>query len=142
MTTNRGALGATRELTHAECLEHLRLGGVGRLACASDGQPEIFPVDFVLDGDRVVIRTDAGTKLAHATLDRVAFEVDGRSLDDRGWWSVVVKGTAREITTALDDASVRERLLPLAPAGASPGDHWIRIVPREITGRLIIGRGE
>lgn len=131
-----------RLLDHEECFERLRGAELGRLACNAEGQPEIFPVNFVLDGDRVVIRTDEGTKLTHATLDRVAFEVDGPAPDGAGWWSVVIKGAAREITTALDVASERERLLPLAPAGSAPGDHWIRIVPREISGRLITKEGQ
>jgi hypothetical protein len=30
------------------------------------GRPEIFPVNYVVDGDEVMFRTDAGTKLAGA----------------------------------------------------------------------------
>lgn len=128
-----------RPLTREECLAHLGAGHVGRLAVNNGGQPEIFPVNYVLDGERVVIRTGEGTKLTHASLDRVAFEIDAADAAGEGW-SVVVKGTAREITTALDDISEHERQLPLAPLGATDGLHWVRIVPREITGRRLSRR--
>jgi hypothetical protein len=82
-----------------------------------------------------VIRTGEGTKLTHASLDPVAFEIDATDPGSGEGWSVVVKGTARDISTALDDASERERLLPLGSLGAAEGLHWLRIVPKEITGR-------
>lgn len=123
-------------LSTEECLDRLAGATVGRLAVNNGGQPEIFPVHYGMDADRVVIRTGEGTKLRHASLDRVAFEIDGESAGES--WSVVVKGTAREISTALDDASVRERRLPLeAPAPLGEDPHWLRIIPHEITGRRI-----
>lgn len=123
-------------LSTEECLAHLATTSIGRLAVNNGGQPEIFPVNYGMDADRVVIRTGEGTKLRHASLDRVAFEIDGEVAGEP--WSVVVKGTAREISTALDDASVRERGLPLeAPAPLGEDPHWLRIIPHEITGRRI-----
>ncbi|MDA8287600.1 MAG: pyridoxamine 5'-phosphate oxidase family protein [Actinomycetota bacterium] len=123
-------------LSTEECLVHLANNAIGRLAVNNGGQPEIFPVNYGMDADRVVIRTAEGTKLRHASLDRVAFEIEGEIAGEP--WSVVVKGTAREISTALDDASVRERTLPLeAPAPLGEDPHWLRIIPHEITGRRI-----
>ncbi len=42
----------------------LRPGGLGRIAVAApSGPPEVMPVNYVLDGEAVVFRSDLGTKL-------------------------------------------------------------------------------
>jgi nitroimidazol reductase NimA-like FMN-containing flavoprotein (pyridoxamine 5'-phosphate oxidase superfamily) len=126
------------QLTSAECLDVLGRNDLGRLAVVlDDGQPDLFPVNYVLDGDRVVFRSLPGTKLDHAALSKVAFEVDERS--PTGAVSVVVKGVGREITDAIDPDSERQREIELI----SPieGDHWVRIVPAQITGRRLRGQG-
>jgi nitroimidazol reductase NimA-like FMN-containing flavoprotein (pyridoxamine 5'-phosphate oxidase superfamily) len=125
------------ELDSAECLELLGRNDFGRLGVVlEDGQPDLYPVNYVLDGDRVVFRSLAGTKLDHAALARVVFEVDERGADGGGV-SVVVKGVGREITTAMDPDSERQRELELETP--LRGDHWVRIVPSQITGRRLRG---
>ncbi len=125
------------ELTRDECLSILARHAFGRLAVAEDGQPAIFPVNYALDGDRVVFRSAAGSKLDHASLDRVAFEVDEFDDDLASACSVMVKGTAREITEAIDAESRRERELAVS-SWMPPGElHWVRIIPSEITGRQV-----
>jgi len=124
------------ELNRTECLALLGRANVGRLAVVlGAGQPDLFPVNYVLDGDRIVFRSLEGTKLSHASLDRVAFEVDEVIPGSDSAWSVVVKGVAREITDALDPESERER--SLLAEGSMPGAHVVRIVPHEITGRRV-----
>jgi nitroimidazol reductase NimA-like FMN-containing flavoprotein (pyridoxamine 5'-phosphate oxidase superfamily) len=126
------------QLSSAECLDVLRRNDLGRLAVVlDDGQPDLFPVNYVVDGDRVIFRSPSGTKLDHAALAKVAFEVDERHAD--GAVSVVVKGVGREITTAMDPDSERQRELELLTP--LEGDHWVRIVPGEITGRRLRGPG-
>jgi nitroimidazol reductase NimA-like FMN-containing flavoprotein (pyridoxamine 5'-phosphate oxidase superfamily) len=131
------SVGALEELTVGECLALLADREVGRLAVVVEGQPVIFPVNYVLDGETVVFRNDPGSKLAHAGLDRVAFEVDELYPDDREGWSIVVTGTGREFSDAIDDASVRERSLRLAPWVGGEKAHWVRIVRAEMTGRRL-----
>ncbi|HUZ21310.1 MAG TPA: pyridoxamine 5'-phosphate oxidase family protein [Acidimicrobiales bacterium] len=126
------------ELSHEECLELLARHDFGRIAVLLDQhQPDIFPVNYRLDGENIVFRSSTGTKLTHASLDRVAFEVDERD-SSGGAWSVVVKGVAREITEALDPVSVRERNLPIETPLSRGGDHFVRIVPRAVTGRRLV----
>src|SRR5579863_6164689 len=107
--------GVMTELTPNECLELLRQHDFGRLAIVADGQPRIYPVNYVIDDSYVVFRSDPGMKLTHARLDRVAFEVDEVDPATEEGWSVHVAGTAAEITNAIDEASVRELALPIAP---------------------------
>jgi nitroimidazol reductase NimA-like FMN-containing flavoprotein (pyridoxamine 5'-phosphate oxidase superfamily) len=128
-----------QNLSWDECLEVLREEVVGRLAVAVGGQPLIFPVNYVLDGEMVVFRTDAGTKLAAATLGQVAFEVDRLDRDRRTATSVVVQGVGQEITS--DFQRLFEHFQTLDLVSWAPGEHtrWVRVIPREITGRRVQG---
>lgn len=105
---------------------------LGRLVTVVAGQPEIFPVNFVVQRRTILFRTAEGRKLLSSVMDeRVAFEADDHDFD-RGW-SVVVKGRA---DVMLDDADLeradRAQLLPWIPT-VKP--HYVRIVAAEITGR-------
>lgn len=105
---------------------------VGRLGTALGEQPDIFPVNYVVDGTSVVFRTAEGTKLAEVVLnENVAFEADG--WDDQGGWSVVVRGKAERITDSEELA--RAKKLPLKPWTSTLKHHFIRITPGTITGR-------
>ena len=121
-------------LEASTCWELLRSCEVGRLAVAVGTQPDIFPINFVVDHGTVVFRTAEGTKLAGAVLGRgVAFEVDGYDAAAGEAWSVVVKGRATEIERMQD---VFEALdLPLFPWHASPKHRFVRIEPEDISGR-------
>jgi nitroimidazol reductase NimA-like FMN-containing flavoprotein (pyridoxamine 5'-phosphate oxidase superfamily) len=129
--------GEMSELTTEESLAYLRANEVGRLAIVSDGQPMIFPVNYLLDGSYVVFRTDPGMKLDNAKLDRVAFEIDEIDPVSKEGWSVHISGIAREVTNAIDGASERERSLPLVPWVTGDKGHWVRIIQPHITGRRV-----
>ena len=83
-----------------------------------------------------MFRTDAGNKLLG--LERnpsVCFECDGLDFDTHAGWSVLIKGQAQELHGAEEVRSVAE--LPLHSWTAGKKEHWVRIVPREVTGRRI-----
>jgi nitroimidazol reductase NimA-like FMN-containing flavoprotein (pyridoxamine 5'-phosphate oxidase superfamily) len=125
-------------LSRDECLKLLRDQWIGRLAVVVNGRAEIFPINYVLDGDAVVFRTNSGTKLAGTTQGEVAFEVDMTHTPSQTGWSVVVHGVAQEVT-AVDRADLQERLrsLPLGVWAAGERPHQMRIAPHEITGRRV-----
>jgi nitroimidazol reductase NimA-like FMN-containing flavoprotein (pyridoxamine 5'-phosphate oxidase superfamily) len=117
-----------------ECWRLLRGCEVGRLAISITDHPDIFPVNFVVDHGSVVFRTAEGTKLAAAVLGRaVAFEVDGYDPSAGEAWSVVIKGTAREIERMHELFEAFD--LPLFPWHAGPKHRFVRITPETITGR-------
>ena len=126
------------ELSEDECLDLLGTHSVGRIAVVRDGQPLIFPVNYLLDGRTVAFRTDPGTKLAGATLGRVAFEID--STDPLSWegWSVLVKGIGTEITDARDSRSKRIVSGWLVPWAGGAKEHWVAIASPVFTGRRIV----
>lgn len=125
------------DISLGECLSLLTTQRVGRLAVVSEqGQPAVFPVNYALDGDTVVVRTDEGTKLDAAALAKVAFEVDHIESSSNAW-SVVVRGTGLDITHGIDPTSERLRSLPLDTWAPGPKLHWIKIVPERISGRRL-----
>ena len=59
------------------CWQLLDTHHVGRLAVSIANQPEIFPINYVVDDQSLVFVTAEGTKLAAAVLGTgVAFEID------------------------------------------------------------------
>lgn len=122
-------------LDEAEAWQLLGSAQVGRLATVIERQPDIFPVNFVLDGPAVVFRTAEGSKLLQLIVNSgVAFEVD--SWTDSTGWSVVVKGHAHEVTE-WDDLARIERL-PLKPWVPTVKTHFIRIAVDQIEGRRFV----
>jgi nitroimidazol reductase NimA-like FMN-containing flavoprotein (pyridoxamine 5'-phosphate oxidase superfamily) len=121
-----------------ECRRLLGTKQVGRLAFVSNGNPDVQPVNYALDGDTVVFATGTGTKLWAATRAPVAFEVDDIDSSTRSGWSVVIHGLAQEIT-ALDTTAVRERMeaLPLSPWPGGGRTTIVRLPATSITGRRV-----
>lgn len=108
---------------------------VGRIALAGP-RPVIFPVNYAIDGDSIVFRTDPGTKF-HAAVHQafVAFEVDWVDPTWEIGWSVVVRGQARLVT----DPAELDKLnrLPLVPWAAGDKGHFVRIDTQLISGRRL-----
>lgn len=125
---------ATDILSEPECWELLANTAVGRLAVDIAGQPDIFPINFIVDKSGIVFRSAAGTKLAGAVLNRfVAFEIDGYEPKQRTAWSVVVKGHASPIERMQEVFDAED--LPLFPWLAWEKPNFVRIEPTSVTGR-------
>ena len=124
------------ELLSADvCLQLLQQGSLGRLAFAIAGQPEIFPVNYSMDADVIMLRTAPGTKLRHAPHRRVAFEVDGIDVDAGVAWSVVVKGILEDITTRSDPFSIARREVRVNTLAPGERKYRLAIYPAQISGR-------
>ena len=128
--------GTTLEyLSREECLGLVGQVPLGRIVYTRQALPAVELVNFALaDGD-IVIRTDAGGKLAAATRGAVvAFEADSLDAAHAGW-SVTIVGQARAVTD-------REEIRRLEQTGLEPWapgnrDHFIRISPSIVSGRRI-----
>ncbi len=119
-------------LTDEQCWQLLENTQHGRLVVVVDGTADIFPVNFATQDRTLVFRTAPGSKLAQiAVNENVVFETDGILSDEA--WSVVVRGTAERLETSAEVA--RAEALDLRPWVPSLKDHYVRIVPGEISGR-------
>jgi uncharacterized protein len=105
---------------------------LGRLVTCLEGQPAIFPVNFVVQRRTVLFRTAEGAKLFSAVMNnRVAFEADDHNVSEG--WSVIVTGRARVLyTTAEEEEAERAQLLPWT---ATVKRRYVRVLPSEISGR-------
>lgn len=98
---------AIREMTEEECWERLRAQEFGRLAYHLLDEVHIVPVNYRVDGHRLLFATAEGSKLLGVVMNEdVAFEVD--QFADEQAWSVVVRGRARVLEE--DEAHVTERV--------------------------------
>ena len=122
-------------LSDAESWDRLRSNAFARLALSVSDQPEIFPINYAVQGDTLLFRTSQGTKLAALTINEtVALEIDG--YDGVGGWSVVVKGQAHEAEWGDDyeEAGVSG----LRPWVATRKPVFVRITPAQVTGRTFV----
>jgi hypothetical protein len=101
------------------------------------GQPLVFPVNYILDGRTVAIRSDPGTKLDWATVRRVAFQIDDIDPVRHEGWSVLVQGVGQDITEKIDAWSRGVRSAPLAPWATGEKGHWLAIVSPHFSGRRL-----
>ena len=123
-------------LERDECVRLLGSKRVGRIAVAAPNGADVFPVNYGMDGDRVVFRTAPGTKLDRAERAQVAFEIDEVGDEERIGWSVVVHGFVD--SRSGDDAVRWAEDLGVEPwQDPAAKGHVLVIVPTTITGRRI-----
>ncbi|MDR1807214.1 MAG: pyridoxamine 5'-phosphate oxidase family protein [Propionibacteriaceae bacterium] len=105
---------------------------IGRLVVVVDQDAEIFPVNFAVDGESIVIRTAEGTKLSALLRNhRVAFEVDTWDVDHG--YSVILHGDAAPITDPAELA--RAEALRLKPWVPTVKTIFVRIDADQISAR-------
>ena len=124
-----------------ECVRLLHGDVIGRLAVNDGHAPTILPVNYRMDGDCVVFRSDAGMKLDAGARAPVSFEIDQFDREHHGGWSVVVSGHLEEVDAYDSETLERVRALGVTSWAAGERSHWMRLVPSRITGRRI-GTGE
>ncbi|MFJ6027930.1 pyridoxamine 5'-phosphate oxidase family protein [Pseudarthrobacter sp. NPDC092424] len=107
----------------------------GRLVVSVAGEPDIFPVNYLVSNRRVYLRTAPGNKLAQLTINaKVLFETDGILSEEA--WSVVLRGTARVLTNSSELAAVEE--LGLKTWVPTLKDFYVEIEPVSISGRHFV----
>lgn len=137
MTMNVDARSQLQMIDPDECRRLLAGEVVGRIAVIDGGAPAIFPVNYALDGDDIVFRTDPGTKLAAESRAPACFEIDGIDRAARAGWSVVASGRLEEVTEYSAAAFQRLQALAVEPWAGGAKAHWMRLVPTHISGRRV-----
>jgi nitroimidazol reductase NimA-like FMN-containing flavoprotein (pyridoxamine 5'-phosphate oxidase superfamily) len=124
-------------LDREECLALLATVPVGRIVYTHRALPAVQPVNFVMDGEAIIIRTAPGAKFWGAAHDGVvAFEVDEINVEDHSGWSVTAVGHA----SVVHDEQERRQLeaLPLRPWAPGERNHFLRIPVDVVNGRRIL----
>jgi uncharacterized protein len=125
------------ELTRAESVHLLQdRSYVGRVGFMAAGQIVVLPVNYLAEDDAIFFCTADGTKLSALRGGAaVAFEVDASQPMYHSGWSVLVHGTADEVTDP--DELERLRRGPLKSWAVPRAQHWVRITIDTISGRQI-----
>ncbi|WP_291417158.1 pyridoxamine 5'-phosphate oxidase family protein [Actinophytocola sp.] len=129
MTGNR-----MRPVNRDEALELLGSVPYGRIVFTERALPAVRPVNHIVDGGDVIVRTHMGAAILRAIGQVVAYEADLVSANPRLLWSVVVIGVA-EVEEDIEAVARYERLV--RPMVDLPMDHVIRIRPQLVTGQVL-----
>lgn len=133
LLSRAGIDGVVGEISAELCWKALESNTVGRLALMQEDEIRIFPVNYVVDGEKIYFRTAAGSKLlALKEHPQVALEID--AFDDDAAYSVVVTGTAARVESPSEIAAADD--LELTSWLPTLKLRWVRIRPREVTGRV------
>ncbi len=120
-----------------DCLKLLRARGVGRLGIVVAGQPLILPVNYSVLDETILFGSAPGSKLTAGPRSPACFQIDDFDESSCSGWSVMVMGRLEEVDE-LDSAHLR-RTGTVGLRSWAPGerDHWMRLFPRQITGRRV-----
>lgn len=115
------------------CWERLRAEEFGRMAFHLADEVHIIPINYAIDGQRIVFRTAEGSKLLGVVMnDDVAFEIDRIDQDDENAWSVIARGRASILEG--EDARNADNLR-LRPWVSTEKFNVVAITVDEISGR-------
>jgi nitroimidazol reductase NimA-like FMN-containing flavoprotein (pyridoxamine 5'-phosphate oxidase superfamily) len=130
----------TVELTAAESWQLLESVPLGRIVFTHHAMPAVRPVNHVVDGHTIVIRSHLGAAIAGsaATEDGtvVCYEADDIDVERHTGWSVIATGTARLVHDPDVIARYEQQLVPWVERSM---DYFIAITPRIITGLRLVG---
>ncbi|MEL7209031.1 MAG: pyridoxamine 5'-phosphate oxidase family protein, partial [Actinomycetota bacterium] len=129
--------GELEVIPRAECLALLGDRTYGRLGVVEGSQPVVLPVNYAMDGERVVFRTGDGGKF-HALVAGAAASLEIDEVDEasRSGWSVLVEGRVQQVESRTEQERLEATcgLLPWAPGDRS---HWMVLTPKRIGGRRV-----
>jgi nitroimidazol reductase NimA-like FMN-containing flavoprotein (pyridoxamine 5'-phosphate oxidase superfamily) len=128
------------ELSREQSLELLGSVSLGRLVFTYRAMPAIRPVNHLLDGGDVIIRSHTGAAVVPAAGAAwgvvVAYEADAIDPGSHLGWSVVITGTARLVRDTDEVARYQQLLSPWAVGEI---DQVIRIRAEIVTGFSLDG---
>ncbi|HWV27079.1 MAG TPA: pyridoxamine 5'-phosphate oxidase family protein [Aeromicrobium sp.] len=128
-------------LPYDKCLDLLRKSIVGRVGFAVGDGLKIIPVNYVVIGDAVVVRTRPDSELGrHAAGAALAFQIDHFDYADHKGWSVLAVGTGELVEDVSELADQSDFWDPKPWADDEPRVSYVRLPWTELTGRRL-GRG-
>jgi nitroimidazol reductase NimA-like FMN-containing flavoprotein (pyridoxamine 5'-phosphate oxidase superfamily) len=133
------------ELTEGECWRLLASVSIGRVVFTQRAMPAIRPVNHVIDGRTIFIRTHLGAAIAARASDArgeprgsvVCYEADDLDPARRAGWSVIVTGMARLVT---DPAAASRYAAAVEPWITGDLNQVVSIEPQFVSGIRLMGR--
>jgi nitroimidazol reductase NimA-like FMN-containing flavoprotein (pyridoxamine 5'-phosphate oxidase superfamily) len=125
-------------MTRERCWELLAAATIGRVGVLAGQEPLVLPINFAVDGERIVFRTGAGTKF-HAMVggQPISVEIDGVDEMYHSGWSVLAVGRALEVTDEAECAHLASTVR-LRPWAGGDKAHWMTLTPSRVTGRRLV----
>jgi uncharacterized protein len=128
--------GDPQSLSREQCLALVASVPIGRVVYTDQALPAVVLMNFVLDGDEVVIHTGSGSPLAAAIRNAVvAFQVDDLDSDATTGWSVTITGQAHLVDGG--EEATRLARLPLCSWAPTKNGQFLRIPARHVAGRRL-----
>ena len=126
------------ELSRAESLRLLGTVAFGRVGFTVRGLQAIRPVNHLVEGEKVIIRTREWSDLAAVSSGEgasVAYEADDIDTDRHLGWSVVVRGQLQAVSEPEEAARYQQRVSTWAPGSR---DHILFIEPVFVSGIRLV----
>lgn len=128
----------TVELTASECWRLLAGTSLGRIVFSRLALPAIRPVNHLVDGRSIIIRSHLGAAIVSHTAvgggTVVCYEADDLDPVEHTGWSVIATGIAQLVH---DPAAIARYQQALEPWAGGDMDYVIAIKPQMITGLRI-----
>jgi nitroimidazol reductase NimA-like FMN-containing flavoprotein (pyridoxamine 5'-phosphate oxidase superfamily) len=128
------------ELTEGECWRLLKGASLGRVVFTHHAMPAVRPVNHLIDGRKVIIRSHLGAAIvSRAAADDgavVCYEADDLDPVRHTGWSVIVTGLARLVR---EPDAIERYERALEPWIAGQMDHVVSIEPRFVSGIRLVG---
>jgi nitroimidazol reductase NimA-like FMN-containing flavoprotein (pyridoxamine 5'-phosphate oxidase superfamily) len=126
------------ELSRAESWELLAGALLGRIVFTQHALPAIRPVNHLVDGEAVILRSNLGAAIVGRAREGavVCYESDDIDPVRHTGWSVIVTGMAQLVR---DPVAVRHYQQRLQPWAEGQMDQVIVISPRIVTGLRLVG---
>jgi nitroimidazol reductase NimA-like FMN-containing flavoprotein (pyridoxamine 5'-phosphate oxidase superfamily) len=123
-------------LDREECLQLLRDRYLGRIGLSVGALPVVVPVNYTIDGNRILLCSEPGLKLQAARKGVVAcLEIDDFDPLEHSGWSVLVTGRLDEITDPMQ--VTRAQHLPLVPWAPMSDPHYMTLSTELMSGRRL-----
>jgi hypothetical protein len=123
-------------LDRPTCMALLTTQHVGRLIIGA-AEPVVRVVNYTAFEHVVMFRSDPGPQIETILDHAVVFEVDMFDERTHSGWSVIVHGTARDLSDHL--AGLGQSGANVEPWAPGPKTRWIGISIDDVTGRLLRG---
>ena len=130
---------SARELSPRECRSLLQSKKVGRVVYTDNALPSALPVNYMLDGDAIIFRTEQTGRLASTVAAEgsvLAFQVDSIEEEAESGWSVLVVGLARQVSDPEEALGLQR--LGLSAWGLNGTGVYVRIPLARVTGRAVV----